>query len=89
MLSRRIIQTQKAIRRSAPHPDFTGLDAMMASTLDESGGVVTSKFDEWVAGEQKTAAVIMKNSRMFQEEQAADAKKHTAVDPGWVKKEKK
>ena len=31
---------------------------LMDVTL-ETGGVVTSKFDEWVATEQKTEAVIM------------------------------
>ena len=65
-LARRILQIQKAIRRSPKHPDFTGLDQLMASQLDETGGVVTAKFDEWVAQEQKTQAIIMKNTRLLQ-----------------------
>ena len=39
----------------------------MAPQLDETGGVVTSRFDQWVAEEQKTAAIIMKNDRLFVE----------------------
>ena len=75
LIVRRIIQMQKAIRRNPKHPDFSGLDDMLASALDETGGVVTSRFDEWVAAEQKTKAVIMKNSRMYTEERDAEAKR--------------
>ena len=72
LLARRILQIQRAMRRSPEHPDFTGLEAMMASQLDETGGVVTSRFDQWVAEEQKTAAIIMKNNRLFVEERDKD-----------------
>ena len=75
LVARRVVQIQKAIRRSPKHPDFTGLDQLMASQLDETGGVVTSKFDEWVAQEQKTQAIIMKNTRLLQEEKDSDAKR--------------
>ena len=46
---------------------------MLASTLDETGGIVTSKFDEWVASEQKTQATIMKSQRQFADERAEEA----------------
>ena len=72
LLARRILQIQRAMRRSPKHPDFTGLEAMMASQLDETGGVVTSKFDQWVAEEQETAAIIMKNNRLFVKERDKD-----------------
>ena len=75
LVARRVVQIQKAIRRSPKHPDFTGLDQLMASQLDETGGVVTSKFDEWVAQEQKTQAIIKKNTRLLQEEKESDAKR--------------
>ena len=63
---------------------------MMASFLDETGGVVTSKFDEWVAPEQKTRAHILKSTRQFQEERNAEHKHQSdkgGGEPG--KKDKK
>ena len=72
LLARRILQIQHAVRRGPKHPNFTGLEAMMASQLDETGGVVTSRFDQWVAEEQKTAATIVKNDRLFVEERDKD-----------------
>ena len=75
LMARRIVQMQRAIRRNPKHPDYSGLEDMLASALDETGGVVTSKFDEWVAQEQKTKAVIMKNTRLYTEERDAEAKR--------------
>ena len=75
LLSRRILQMQKAIKRSAKHPDYSGREAMMASQLDETGGIVTSKFDEWVASEQKTAGIIMKSQRIYHEERRAESER--------------
>ena len=74
LLARRIVQIQRAVKRSPKHPDFSGLEAIMATSLDEIGGVVTTKFDEWVASEQKTQAVIMKNQRMWHEERDEELK---------------
>ena len=34
------------MKRNPKVPDFTNHQAMLSSTLDETGGVVTSKFDE-------------------------------------------
>jgi len=75
LLCRRVLQVQKAIRKSPKHPDFANLDGMLSSTLDESGGVIASEFDQWVASEQKVQATIMKHNRMFSEEQVAENKK--------------
>ena len=86
LLARRVIQIQRAVKRSAKHPDFTGLDSIMASNLDETGGIVTSKFDEWVAGEQKTQAMIMKNVRQFVEERNAEDKRGGEAPAGGKKK---
>ena len=49
---------------------------MLSSSLDESGGVVTSKFDAFVAEEQKSQGIIMKQERMYREEQESEAKKY-------------
>ena len=45
---------------------------MLSIALDETGGVVTSEFDRWLAAEQKDQATIMKQYRLFAEEQHAD-----------------
>ena len=75
LLARRIVQIQRAAKRSPKHPDFSGLEATMhATSLDENGGAVTTKFDEWVASEQKTQAVIMKNQHMWHEERDEELK---------------
>ena len=89
LICRRIPQIQRAVKRSAKHPDFVGLESMMASSLDETGGVVTSRFDEWVASEQKTQAQIMKNARQFVEERDAEAKRLGDAGGGGAEKGKK
>ena len=68
LLARRCLQIQRAVRRCPRHPTFDGLECMLASTLDESGGVVASRFDQFVAEEQKTSATILKQMRLWREE---------------------
>ena len=82
MLCRRILQIQKAIRKSPKHPDFANLDGMLSSTLDETGGVIATELDQWVAAEQKVQATIMKQNRMFDEEQSAVYKRQTDAAAG-------
>ena len=47
---------------------------MLSSALDETGGVVTSKFGEFVAKEQKQQAEIMKQHRLWNDEVEHDNK---------------
>ena len=68
MLSRRILII--AVRKSPKTPDFSGLDSMLSHMFDESGGIIASKYDQWVAEEQRAQAQIMKQQRMFNEERA-------------------
>eukprot|EP00974_Lingulodinium_polyedra_P009090 868683-Lingulodinium_polyedra.AAC.1 len=56
LMARRALQIQRAVRRCPRHPSFDGLDVMLSSQLDESGGIVTSRFDAFVAEEQKSRA---------------------------------
>lgn len=44
---------------------------MLSSTLDETGGTVTGRFDEWVA----TAALMMKCHRQYADERDAESKR--------------
>ena len=48
---------------------------MLSSALDETGGIVTSKFDEYVAKEQKAQAEILKQQRLWHDERVNDAKR--------------
>ena len=41
---------------------------MLSSSLDETGGIVTSKFDAHVAEEQKNRALVLKQERLWGEE---------------------
>eukprot|EP00974_Lingulodinium_polyedra_P030863 2970366-Lingulodinium_polyedra.AAC.1 len=39
LMARRALQIQRAVRRCPRHPSFDGLDVMLSSQLDESGGI--------------------------------------------------
>ena len=71
-----MLQIQRAVKRCPRHPSFEGLGLMLSSSLDESGGVVTSKFDAFVAEEQKSQGIILKQERLYREEQESEAKKY-------------
>ena len=76
-LSRRVLQIQRAVKRSPKHPNFTGLEAMLSSALDGPGGVVASKFDQDVAEQQRVAATILKQNRLMTEEMDHESRKET------------
>ncbi|CAK0909779.1 unnamed protein product [Prorocentrum cordatum] len=76
LLGRRVLQIQRAVKRCPRHPSFEGLGLMLSSSLDESGGIVTSRFDAFVAEEQKSQGIILKQGRMYREEQESEAKKY-------------
>jgi len=80
LVARRCLQIQRAVRKSPRSPCFAGLESMLSSALDETGGVVTSKFDEFVAAEQKTAANILKQQRLWSDEIEQDKRKNNAGD---------
>ncbi|CAK0848361.1 unnamed protein product, partial [Prorocentrum cordatum] len=64
---RRIAQMQRAIRGNPKCRGYSGPEDTLASALDEAGGVITSRFDEWVAQEQTTKAVMMKDTGLYAE----------------------
>eukprot|EP00974_Lingulodinium_polyedra_P098710 9566594-Lingulodinium_polyedra.AAC.1 len=80
-MARRALQIQRAVRRCPRHPSFDGLDVMLSSQLDESGGIVTSRFDAFVAEEQKSRAQVMKQQRMWAEERQHEDKKSQQPGP--------
>jgi hypothetical protein len=67
-VARKILRTQRAVKRSPKSPDFGGLDGMLAHAFDESGGVVCSKFDKFFSDQQRDQAFILKQQRLWKEE---------------------
>jgi hypothetical protein len=67
-ICRRLLQIQKAVKRSPKSPDFSGLDIYMAH-LDMSGAIQAPSFDKFIAGEQREANFILKQSRLAREEE--------------------
>ena len=74
-LCRWALMIQAATRRSPKFPDFSGLDHYLAHGLDATGGAITSKFASFVAEEKRKDALILKQNRLWQEEQETLAKK--------------
>jgi hypothetical protein len=73
--ARKVIQIQRAVQRNPKQPDYEGLDVMMSHPVNELGGAVTRNFTAWVADQQKSEAQVLKQMRMFKEEQAEAAKR--------------
>ena len=83
LIARRALQIQRVVRRSPRRPNFEGLESMLSSAIDETGGIVTSKFDEFVANEQKVAANILKQQRLWHDEADTDKRDQPADEqPG-------
>jgi hypothetical protein len=74
-IARRLLMTERAVRKSARSPDFTGLSVYLSNTLDDSGGVVASAFDKHVSGLKQSEAFILKQERLWKDEQEADTKR--------------
>ena len=75
LIARRALQIQRAVRQNPRQPSFEGLEAMLSTALGESGGVVTSKFDEFKANEQKNTAATLKQQRLWREERDHEVKR--------------
>ena len=65
------------MRRNPKHPDFTGLSHGTAGNLDESGGVRTTGYHEWLAEQQKIDGKQFKYAREHREEVAAEKRRQT------------
>ncbi|CAK0791021.1 unnamed protein product [Prorocentrum cordatum] len=76
LLGRRVLQIQRAVKRCPRHLSFEGLDLTPISSLDESRGVATSKFDAFVAKGQEAQGIILKEEQMYRVEQVSEAKKY-------------
>ena len=73
LAARRALQIERAVRKNPRFPDFVGLEVMLSHALDDSGGVVCSAYDRWVAEEQRAQAQVLKQYRLWSEEQGAQS----------------
>ncbi|CAE8711223.1 unnamed protein product, partial [Polarella glacialis] len=69
MVARRLLMIQKAVKRNAKAPDFEGLDVYMSHSFDSSGGIVAQQFDKHLSELQRNEAQILKQQRLWSEEQ--------------------
>ena len=81
MLVRRLIQIEFAVERDPKATDFTGLNVVFSGPRTDSGGASATRFSEWIAGRQRDRASILKQTRLFREEQQHD-RKHRQRDRG-------
>jgi hypothetical protein len=66
--ARRLLQLQKAIRRSAKSPSFEGLEYYMYHCTPAGEGIAAPLFDSEVAAHAKDNAQILKQLRLAKEE---------------------
>lgn len=74
-LGRWALMIQAAVRKNPKSPSFQGLETFLSHSFDETGGVVVSQFQKYIAEEQKSEALVLKQHRLRNEERDADDKK--------------
>ena len=74
-ICRRILQLQKAIKRSPRSPDFTSLAPYMMHSAGHSGVIQAPNFEKYVADLDKANAQFLKQNRLAAEERDADNKR--------------
>ena len=67
---RRVIQVEMAVERNPRHPDFSGLEDVVAGPRSVSGSAHVPRYLEHVTARQKDRANILKQQRLYQEEAA-------------------
>ena len=73
-VARRIVQIQRAVRRSPKTHDFEGLSEYMTHVADPSGAVGAPSLDVRVAVVSKAEAVVLEQLRLQREETEAEEK---------------
>ena len=69
LIVRRLIQHEIAVSRNPQHPDYSGLDVVMQAPTKASGQASVAAFTEYITGQMKDQANILKQSRLWKEEQ--------------------
>lgn len=96
LVTRRLIQLEIAVSRSAQSPEFSGLEIMMENPIEETGSAATKSMDVWLTDQLKARAQIQKQSRLFREElsyqrrdRGQPAGEEDNPNPGWRRKKPK
>ena len=74
VLVRYLVQIEMAVARNPRSPDFQDLDAVVASTVNEYGGLVLPEYTKYIAQIQKDEAFTLKQQRQWREEQTSRAR---------------
>ena len=72
--ARRLLQLQKAIKRNADKPNYTGLDYYMAHCSPASEGIPAPLVDAEIAAHAKTDATILRELRLQAHEKEEEKK---------------
>ena len=73
--SRRVLKIERALKRNARNPDFTGLEAYMNKFLEAGGASPSPDFNKHFASIRKDEALIMKSLWVENEEQESESRK--------------
>ena len=76
LLLRRIFQIEIVVERNARQPDFDGLEALVETSTKASGSANVPSMSKWFSEHQKSEAFVLKQMRLWSDEQEA-AKKRT------------
>ena len=68
LLSRRLVQLERAVRACPRSPNFTGLGKMIEMNLSDGGGLRTDEFTRHFAAVAEADARVMKQTRLLREE---------------------
>ena len=74
---RRLIQIETAVERCPKHPDFSGLSVVEGGVSTGRGAARMPRFREHVAARQKDRAAILKQERLYREEQDKEYRRRT------------
>ena len=68
LMSRRLLQIERAVKASPRAPSFLGLEKMTQHAIDEGGGLATQEFTQHFATVAESDARIMRQQRLLRDE---------------------
>ena len=81
LLIRYMHQIETAVRRNPKNPDFSNQDMLLSTGIDEFGGIIATRYSHWVSTVQRDQAQVLKQQRLYAEEQG-HARKAAGGDGG-------
>jgi hypothetical protein len=80
LVVRRIFQIETAVKKNPRQPDFEGLEYLLETAVDSSGGAVMPQITKWLGENQRNDAFVLKQMRLWSEEKTAATKRKGAKD---------